>query len=277
MTRQIQNAVDAGEGDLELRRLRQRLAVNAKDLDARMSLARLYLQRGLPDLALEHDRMAAVQFPDSPVVAFALTKTLREMGQPTEALKAAGDFLTRHPTGNWELLSLAGILEDEQGQFAQAEASHRAALALEPTRSALLNNLGYNLLLQGKLNAATAQFRRAMEADPRSTVARNNMETALAAQAHVPATALSEWERSADPATAHTNLAAVLIEQGKYADARFELETALRYHRDFPPAVANLKLVAERDAQLAALPASDPVNFWKRVASSVGKYIAGPP
>jgi len=58
MARQVQNAVDAGEGDLVIRNLRQRLAANAKDMDARVLLARLYFQRGLTDLALEHYRLA---------------------------------------------------------------------------------------------------------------------------------------------------------------------------------------------------------------------------
>src|SRR5271155_5653029 len=68
MTRQAHNAVDLGDGDVEAQRLRKRLAADARDLDARISLARLYTRRGLPDLALEHYRLAAVQFPDSPVV-----------------------------------------------------------------------------------------------------------------------------------------------------------------------------------------------------------------
>src|SRR5579883_713126 len=119
MSRQVQNAVDAGEGDLELKRLRQRLAANPQDLDARILLARLYMSRGLPDLALEHERLAAQQFPDSSVAALELAKTLRQMQQPEEALKAAGDFLAKHPSSSWELLSLDGILQDERGDFAR--------------------------------------------------------------------------------------------------------------------------------------------------------------
>ena len=50
--RRVENAADAGEGDLEARTLRRRLAANVDDLDARMALAQLYSRRGLPDLAL---------------------------------------------------------------------------------------------------------------------------------------------------------------------------------------------------------------------------------
>jgi Flp pilus assembly protein TadD len=255
ITRQVENAVDAGEGDLQLRGLRKRLAANASDLDARILLARLYAKRGLPDLALEHYRLAAAQFPDSAVVALSLAKTLREMGEAEGALGIVRDYLAKYPSASadWELLSLEGILEDERGKFTQAEAAHRAALALEPGRSALHNNLGYNLLLQGQSNAAAVEFRRAIEINPRSQIAHNNLGTALALGSHS-LEALSEWRRSADPAVAHNNLAAVLMEEGRYPEARAELQTALGFRGDFPAALSNLRLVATKDGGPATMP-----------------------
>src|ERR1700722_15977344 len=50
MVRQAQNAAEAGDGDLELRRLRQFLAANPNNPDARILMARYYEARGLPDL-----------------------------------------------------------------------------------------------------------------------------------------------------------------------------------------------------------------------------------
>jgi tetratricopeptide (TPR) repeat protein len=66
-------------------------------------------------------------------------------------------------------------LLDERGKYADAENSHRAALALDANRSALHNNLGYNLTLQGKRDAAIAEFHRALELDSNSEFARNNL------------------------------------------------------------------------------------------------------
>jgi Flp pilus assembly protein TadD len=255
MARQVENAIDAGEGDLQLRALRKRLAANASDVDARILLARLYAKRGLPDLALEHYRLAAAQFPDSMLVTLELAKTLRKMGEAEGALGIVRNYLANYPSGgaNWELLSLEGILEDERGRFTSAETAHRAALALEPGRSALHNNLGYNLLLQGQASAAAAEFRRAIEIDPRSQIAHNNLGAALASQSHS-GEALTEWRRSADPAVAHNNLAAVLMEEGRYPEARAELETALEFRHDFPAALSNLRLVAAKDGGPAAIP-----------------------
>lgn len=255
MARQVENAIDAGEGDLQLRALRKRLAANASDLDARILLARLYSRRGYPDLALEHYRLAAAQFPDSVIVTLSLAKTLREMGEAEGALSTVHYYLAKYPSAssNWELLSLEGILEDEQGRFTPAETAHRAALSLDPGRSALHNNLGYNLLLQGQSSAAAAEFRRAIEIAPRSQIAHNNLGAALALQSHS-SEALSEWQRSGDPAVAHNNLAAVLMEEGRYAEARAELQTALGFRRDFPAALVNLRLVAAKDGGPASVP-----------------------
>lgn len=255
MERQVQNARDAGDGDSELHALRQRLAADPKDLDARVLIARLYRQRGLNDLALEHYRLAAAQFPDSAVVHIELTKTLREMGVPTEALRVVRGFVESQPSANWEALSLEGVLQDERGQFKEAESAHRAAAALEPNRSSLHNNLGYNLLQQGRFDDAVTEFRRALELDPRSQIAHNNLGAALAAKPGAASTdALAEFNRSGRQAEAHNNLAAVLIEQKRYAEARAELVAALKAQPGMPAALANMKLVSQLDGQPAAAP-----------------------
>ena len=276
MQRQVQNATYVGEGDPEIRALRKRLAANATDLDARLMLARLYAQRNLPDLALEHYRLAALQFPDSIVVALGLATTLHQMGEAEEALKSARQFLDRHPNGSWEMLALTGIIEDDRGNYAAAEMAHRAALALDANRSSLHNNLGYNLLLQQKPEPATAEFRRAIELDAHSDIAHNNLAAALAAQSRS-REAIAEWQHLGGAAAAHNNLAAVLIDQGRYAEARAELELALGLQRDYAPALANLQLVAERDGNPATLPAAPPhVNLWKRLTSTFGTVLGSP-
>ena len=51
MARHVQNAVDAGEGDLEAKNLRQRVAANPGDLNARILLAQF--EKTLKDAGLE--------------------------------------------------------------------------------------------------------------------------------------------------------------------------------------------------------------------------------
>src|SRR5215471_11385868 len=272
MQRQVEHAAYAGEGDPEIQNLRQRLAKNANDLDARLMLARLYAQRNLPDLALEHYRFAAAQFPDSAIAALGVAATLRQMGATREALR----FLNSRSNQSWELLAMKGIIEDDEGDLPAAEAAHRAALALNPSRAALHNNLGYNLLLQRQPQQAAGEFRRALELDPHSQVAHNNLASALAQQSRVKE-AIAEWQRVSDVATAHNNMAVVLIEQGRTAEARTELEAALQARRDFTPALANLALLSELDGLSATLPSTTPhVNLWKRFTSTFGTVLGAP-
>ena len=282
MTRHIEKAVDAGDGDLELRGLRQRVASDAADLDARILLARLYSRRGYPDLALEHYRIAASRFPDALVTVLSLAKALRESDEPEEALRVTEQYSGSHNEANWELLSLQGVLYDERGDLTRAEAAYRAALALDANRAAVHNNLGYNLVLQRKPEAAAAEFRKAVEIDPRSQIARNNLAEALAGQ-EKPADreALAEWQRADGAPAAHNNLGAVLIEQGRYAEARPEIEAALAAQPNFPEAMANLRLLSQQDGlpvELRLPPGGKPRHvgsqpgFWKRVATFNGIF-----
>jgi len=269
MMRQVENAVDLGDGDAEMRRWRQRLAANAGDLDARLALAKLYASRGLPDLAIEHYRLAAELNPGFPGVTLLLAKALRDMNEPAEASRVIAAFNSKHSKESWELLSLQGILEDEQGRFKQGEASYRAALAIDATQTSLHNNLGYNLLLQGHAESAAEEFRKAIAMDPHSAVAHNNLGTALMfAKSGKSEQAFAEWRKSGDPAAAHNNLAAIFFEQGHYPEARQEIATALQFKPDYPAALKNLRLVAAADGGPATPAASVArVNLWKRMTS----------
>jgi len=270
LARQVENAVELGDGDIEARRWRKRLAANANDLDARLALARLYANRGLTELAIEHYRLAAELNPDLPGVTLLLAKSLRDLHEPGEALRITALFLSKHPNESWELLSLAGILEDEQGRFKQGEAAFRAALALDASKTSLHNNLGYNLLLQGNAEAAADQFRQAIAIDPRSVVAHNNLGTALMwAKSGRSDQAFAEWRKSGDPAAAHNNLAAIFLEQGHYPEAREELASAFELRPGYPPALENLRLVAAADGGPAVpAPPAAKVNLWRRMTSS---------
>jgi Tfp pilus assembly protein PilF len=274
MLRQAKNAAEAGDGDLELRRLRQFLAANPKTPDARVLLARYYEAHGYPDVALEHYRLAAAQFPDSALIVISLAKTLRGMDERPEAVRALQEFAVHQRQPGWDILSLEGILEDEQGHRSEAETAHRAAVAAAPDRSDLHNNLGFNLLAQGRADAAIEEFRRAVELDPKSDIAHNNLATALArsdsATKDTAREAIAEWSRSTGQAEAHNNMAAVLMDQGRYDEARAELSAALSMQPDLAAATSNLQLLAEKDGRPATLPmrasyAGKRASVWARI------------
>jgi Tfp pilus assembly protein PilF len=273
MKRHIANAVDAGDGDAVARTLRQKMAADPSNRRVRMELARHYEDIGFPELAAEHYRLAAHAFPDAMDATVAHARMLRQLELPGQALATLTKFQADHPKSGYELLCWIGILQDEAGELTKAEASYRAALELNPKSDSLHNNLGYNLLLQKKQAEAAAEFRKALVISPHSQIARNNLGTALAAPQ--PKEAALHMESVSDPATAHSNLAAVLIEQRLYTQARAELRIALGYRNDHPAALSNMQLVSELDGQPFAVPANAPDTKWKRFSGGLKKVLLG--
>lgn len=271
--RQIVNARYAGEGDWQLRALQARLAKEPGNLQLRLELARYYESLGSRELALDHYRLAAERFPDSEEVWLGMAKCLRAMGLQAEAAEGLEKFVERHAQPGAELASWVGILRDESGQWQRGEHWHRTAVKLAPDQDRLHNNLGYNLLQQKRYAEAAEEFRRALALRPDSAIARNNLGLALAEQ---PEEALRHWQKGADSATAHSNLAAALIEQGRYAEARKELDTALSYNRNHPAALANLRLIAQLDGQPPTISARQtPRTGWRRWLVALWRGFAG--
>src|SRR3954466_13029758 len=91
--RQIRNATDGGDGDYVLKAMGQRVAAEPDNIPVRLELAKLYRDRGYPEVALEICRLAAARFPESAEAQFALVRALHEMKRPQEAIAA----LEAHP------------------------------------------------------------------------------------------------------------------------------------------------------------------------------------
>jgi tetratricopeptide (TPR) repeat protein len=270
--RQVANALDAGEGDYVARSLRQKMAADPDNLAVRMDLIEHYTRGGYPELALEHCRLAAERFPDSAGIQLSLAKLLRAMKLPREAAQGLTAFLEKHPQQTPEYDSWLGILRDELGQWAEGESSHRAALALSDNTGFLHNNLGYNLLMQKRPSEAAFEFRQALKLKPDLEIARNNLGIALAS---TPEDALLHWQSVSDPATAHSNMAALLIEQARYAEARQELDLALGYNKGHAAALNNLRLVSELDGKPAVIPMKPVRTKWGKFRSAVLKVVGG--
>lgn len=276
MARQIENAVDAGEGDSAVRELRRRLTANPDDVKARLELVAKYEEQGVPELAIEHLRLAVNRSPHLSELQARLAKALHTQGSTAEAAEVLAKFCNWDHSPAAELLSLLGIYQDELGLYTEAETHHRAAVATAPLRDSLHNNLGYNLLLQGKPGEAVAEFRRAIALNPRSEIARNNLGTALALSPEADfKEAVLQWQSVSDPATAHSNLASVLIEQRRFAEAKAELEIALGYSRNHEAALSNLALIGEAGAPASVQLQPQRPDGWQRFKHGLRKALGG--
>lgn len=272
----MKNAVDAGDGDYQLRVLREKVAAEPDNIPARLELAKAYRERGFSDVALEIGRLAVARFPESGEAQISLVRALRDSNRRAEATLGLEAFLKAHPQTAPDYYSWLGILRDESGLWPLGEAAHRRAVELSPGADYLHNNLGYNLLMQKKNDEAAGEFRAALKLNPNSRMARNNLGMVLANQ-NAPEQAVASFQSTSDPATAHNNLAAVWIEKGNYPAARKELEIALSYNKTHPAALKNLELVERLDGNAATLqlkPADS--SRWVRWKYGFRRLFVGP-
>lgn len=256
LAQEVRNAVDAGEGDFEARQLRERLVANPGDVEIRLRLAARYEDLDMPELAIEHYRLAAERFPAESTPQIRLARALHGKGRTAEAAASIETYLGAYPEAPAEAHSWAGILRDALGHQRAAEHHHRDALERSASSAYLHNNLGQNLTIQKRENEAAAEFRAAIELEPSNVTARNNLALLLAAADPAQAGQVIE-SGTDDPATKHNNLAAILIDQGRYEEARRELNLALGYKPDHMAALANLSLVSELDGKPARV---EPAN-----------------
>ncbi len=274
--RQVRNAVDAGEGDVEFRRLREKVAAEPDNIAARLDLAKAYRERGYHEIALEISRLATARFPESGAAVLSLVHDLRDVNRRAEAITGLEAFLKAHPQTTAEYYSWLGILRDESSLWGLGEAAHRKAIELAPATAYLHNNLGYNLLMQKKSDEAAAEFREALRLEPSNELARNNLGLALA-NSNAAAQAVASWQSTSDPASAHNNMAVVWMEKGNYAEARKELELALNFDRSNAAALKNLELVSRMSGTPATVKLEEPATSrWTRMKASVKHLFVGP-
>lgn len=274
MDRQIVNAANGGEGDYQLRTLRARIEANPSDIAARLEIAERYQQLGFSELALDHARMLIEKTPASEDGYIALAKIQRAEDQPEEAERALVAFTATHDASA-RVWAWIGLLRDDMGDWKNGETAHRKAVAMAPDRDDLHNNLGFCLLQQGRKEEAATEFVAALKLNPRSIVARNNLGTSLNTSAKE---AVLHLQSVTDPATAHSNLAAALIDAGRYDEARQELASALSYNRQHSAAMQNLELLAQLDGKPVELKSpARPEGKWAHLAVSAWRRFWGFP
>ena len=115
----------------------------------------------------------------------------------------------------------------QAGDFADAESHYRQALPGRPTAETH-NGLGYVLARQGRADEAIAEFRKAIDIDPKFTPAYNNLAEALARQGKLEEAA-EYYRRSLaerpNPAV-HNALGGVLRQLGKRTRRQMQFSKA---------------------------------------------------
>ena len=275
MQKQVRNAVLASAGDSVAQGLRDQMTAEPNNPEARISLAEHYEEIGFTEIAVEHYRLIAERFPQSEKIQFRLAQALRKYGFSEEAAENLQAFLDRNPSQNPDLYSWLGIVLDDIGSLGDAEKAHRYAIFLAPRKDSLYNNLGYNLYLQGRNKEAELEIRRALQLNPNSPKTNNNLAIVMENREE----SLAQFRSTSDMATAYNNRAAEMMEQGRYPEARAELEKALQHRRDLPQIWNNLRMVGELDglgsSNIVLPTAGETRPLLKRWASNVKHAFLG--
>jgi tetratricopeptide (TPR) repeat protein len=158
---------------------RRALATNPRLAKAHNNLALALVELGQLEEAARHFTTSLEIDPKAEIYSDR-GFTMARLGRREQALADYQKALELDPSCASAHVNLA-VASVQAGDLAEAEAHYRTALSAKPTAETH-NGLGYVLAKQGRTNEAVAEFRNAIDANPKFTPAYNNLADALAKQ-----------------------------------------------------------------------------------------------
>jgi predicted O-linked N-acetylglucosamine transferase (SPINDLY family) len=172
-------------------------------------------------------RLAASHGRDS--AQFDQAYALHLQGQLNAAETAYQALLQRHPN-DFDLLHLLGMIQGQRGNFTEAAALVKQALAIDPGSMAALSTFGNCLRGLHRHSEALACYDKALAVQPDNADALCNRGATLRDLGRL-AEALDSYDRALDVdldcSTAHFNRGIVLAELKRYAEACDSYDRAL--------------------------------------------------
>ena len=152
----------------QIARLRRQVDVTPDHVETRLQLAHQYRQLGQLEYALTHYRAAHEADPAHLPTLIQLSGLLLELGRSNEVLALCQQGIHRHAGDEriGELFFARGLVHLQRSQFAQARADFEQALDLDPSSAQAWNNLGNALLALGETVQAQRALEAAASADP---------------------------------------------------------------------------------------------------------------
>jgi len=157
----------------------------------------------------------------------------------SEQLQAAEQLLAQSPA-NDDVVYLAGLVHNDQGDSEQAMRLWARSIELDATRADANESLGYALLLRDDYKGAAKYFRRALELDTNSHSARFRLASALSQDGRLEETvAVLEQARQLSP-EAHRLMAEAAQQLKQLERAKTNYEAAIRLKPNFTEAYYGL-------------------------------------
>jgi tetratricopeptide (TPR) repeat protein len=225
-----------------------------------------------PAMAPEDEALRLDKLPKriGPEVYVGAARLLENQGKNEEAVVKYLDALKAAPDDLSALVGLARLY-DRDGQGAKAIDTYLHASQAHPTSSLVCNDLGLSYRRQKQLDKSLVAFRQAIELQPDNAKYRNNLAAALV-EGGRDDEALRELAQVNPPAVAEYNLAYLLQERGRRADAIAHLQRSVSIDPQLASSQEMLsQLGAGRELPAAAAPetAAPPTQIASRPAPRI--------
>jgi Flp pilus assembly protein TadD len=146
---------------------------------------------------------------------FGITMIL--VGDMEVAYKELSAAVEEDPT-LWRAWNAIGAYHDAQDDWEKAEDAYRRALAVRPNEPMILNNLGFSLLMQNRVDEALGPLQEAMRLAPDSSQVKTNVRLAYARKGEY-RRAVSGSGDDVELAKALNNVGYIALLKGDYSQA----------------------------------------------------------
>lgn len=163
---------------------------------------------------------------ESAALCLNMAESLEKDGKEAEAIAYYERARTLDPSLGERAARRLAVLYDRHDDQSKAMTEFQALLKKRPKDAALLNDVGYSHYNRGQWVEAEAHLRKAVAADKTSKRAWINLGMALAQQGKYQE-GLDAFGKVVSPAEAQQNLGFVLLTQGKKAEAASAYKRAL--------------------------------------------------
>jgi Flp pilus assembly protein TadD len=173
-----------------------------------------------PRITPAKDPISLASSPDqvTPNLYYQAARLAEHNKSPGEAIRQYNEALKVDQDHLPSLIGLARLY-DRNGQFELAVEAYRKSISVAPDNAMAHNDLALCLARNGKNPEALSELRRATELEPTRKLYRNNLATILVDNGQFDA-ALAEMNAVHPPATAHYNVAFLLVRSGRETEAR---------------------------------------------------------
>lgn len=218
---EARHAAGAGRFDQARLMIANAMGAGAKQADVERAIADLAFDSANYAEALAVYQKLLVTAPNDPVILERAGIAALHVGNVTTAAALIDRATTKFEV-SWRAWNARGAIADIQRDWPRADAAYDKADQMAPGHYEVSNNRGWSRVLRGDWFGAVGLFQRAVELDPKSVRAANNLELARSAlSAQLPRRNAGESDRDWAARLNDAGMAAQLAGDRKRAIAAF--------------------------------------------------------